>query len=159
MAVISWGKPKVEIIKTPDDENSDPTTGWAELSPIKEDSASLDVTEGELIEATEEGGAVVDARRKANKYKFSLDIFVKKSSTGTSTRPIADENGLISDNYSVRLTPQDDECEGFLLRKTNVTVSERWTAAEGKMLRYTFDGIKPDTTNGIICEPYIAKKS
>jgi hypothetical protein len=150
MSVISWGKPLVEYAITPD-KSADPTK-WDKMPEIKEDSASLDVTEGELIEATEEGGAVVDARRKANKYKFVVDIFVKKN----DTRPIPDTNGIIANNYSVRVTPEDPACEGFILRKTNVTVSERWSAAEGKMLRYTFDGIKPDNTAGIICEPYIA---
>jgi hypothetical protein len=117
----------------------------------------LDVTEGELIEATEEGGGVVDARRKANKYVFVLELFVKKG----DTRPIPDTNGIIADNYAVRLTPEDAECEGFLLDKTNVTVSERWTAAEGKILRYTFDAIKPgkNDPDAIICKPYPAPKA
>ena len=153
MAVLSWGKPKVEYAKTPD-KSAEPAK-WDTMPEIKEDSASLDVTEGELIEATEEGGAVVDARRKANKYKFVIDIFVKKG----DTRPIPDTNGIITDNYSVRVTPQDPTCEGFILRKTNVTVSERWTAAEGKMLRYTFDAVKPDNTSGIICEAYTGRAS
>lgn len=145
MSVLSWGKPKVEFVKTADAATQNK---WTEFTKIKEDSASLDVTEGELIEATEEGGAVVDARRKANKYVFVLELFV----TNNFTRPIEDNDGIIIDNYSVRLTPEDPTCEGFLLDKCNVTVSERWTAAEGKILRYTFDAIKPDS--GKICKPY-----
>lgn len=158
MAVLSWGKPKVEFAKTETTTGLGPTTGsWTSFGEIKEDSASLDVTEGELIEATEEGGGVVDARRKANKYVFVLELFVKKG----DTRPIPDTNGIIADNYSVRLTPEDAECEGFLLDKTNVTVSERWTAAEGKILRYTFDAIKPgkNDPDAIICKPYPTPKA
>ena len=157
MAVLSWGKPKVEFAKTDTTTGLGPTTsGWTTFGEIKEDSASLDVTEGELIEATEEGGGVVDARRKANKYVFVLELFVKKG----DTRPIPDTNGIIADNYAVRLTPEDAECEGFLLDKTNVTVSERWTAAEGKILRYTFDAIKPgmNDPDAIICKPYPTPK-
>lgn len=159
MAVLSWGKPKVEFAKTETTTGLGPSgdTGWTTFGEIKEDSASLDVTEGELIEATEEGGGVVDARRKANKYVFVLELFVKKG----DSRPIPDTNGIIADNYAVRLTPEDAECEGFLLDKTNVTVSERWTAAEGKILRYTFDAIKPgkNDSNAIICKPYPAPKA
>lgn len=146
MAVLSWGKPKVEYGETNADGAA--ATSWEEMPEIKEDSASLDVTEGELIQATEEGGEVVDARRKANKYVFVLDLFVKKG----DKRPIPDTNGIIAKNYSVRLTPEDPECEGFILDKTNVTVTERWTAAEGKILHYTFDGIKPK--DGKTCKPY-----
>lgn len=159
MAVLSWGKPKVEFAKTETTTGLGPSgdTGWSAFGEIMEDSASLDVTEGELIEATEEGGGVVDARRKANKYVFVLKLFVKKG----DTRPIPDTNGIIADNYAVRLTPEDAECEGFLLDKTNVTVSERWTAAEGKILRYTFDAIKPgkNDPNAIICKPYPTPKA
>lgn len=154
MAVLSWGKPKVEFAVTDPTTGLGPvgTDGWTAFGEIKEDSASLDVTEGELIEATEEGGGVVDARRKANKYVFVLELFVKKG----DTRPIPDTNGIIANNYAVRLTPEDPQCEGFLLDKTNVTVSERWTAADGKILRYTFDAIKPgkNDPNAIICKPY-----
>lgn len=159
MAELSWGKPKVEFAKTETTTGLGPSgdTGWTAFSEIKEDSASLDVTEGELIEATEEGGGVVDARRKANKYVFVLELFVKKG----YTRPIPDINGIIADNYAVRLTPEDPACEGFLLDKTNVTVSERWTAAEGKILRYTFDAIKPgkNDPDAIICKPYPTPKA
>lgn len=158
MAVLSWGKPKVEFAKTDPTTGLGPATGsWTAFGEIKEDSASLDVTEGELIEATEEGGGVVDARRKANKYVFVLELFVKKG----DKRPIDDTNGIIADNYAVRLTPEDAECEGFLLDKTNVTVSERWTAAEGKILRYTFDAIKPgkNDPSAIICKPYPTSKA
>lgn len=159
MAVLSWGKPTVEYAKTDTTTGNGPAEAgsWKPFGEIKEDSARLDVTEGELIEATEEGGGVVDARRKANKYVFVLELFVKKN----DTRPIADINGIINDNYAVRLTPEDPDCEGFLLDKTNVTVSERWSAAEGKMLRYTFDAIKPgkNDPDAIICKPYPAPKS
>lgn len=144
MAVLSWGKPTVEFKKT-----SDASGTWTPFGEIVEDSSALEVTEGELIQATEEGGGVVDARRKRNQYKFLFELFVKKG----DERPIADVDGVIADNYAVRLTPEDDECEGFLLDKTNVTVSESWTAANGKRLRYTFDGIKPDDKSAI-CKPY-----
>jgi hypothetical protein len=144
MAVLSWGKPTVEFKKT-----TDTSSDWGTFAEIVEDSASLEVTEGELIQATEEGGGVVDSRRKRNQYKFSLELFVKKG----DTRPIADVDGVIADNYAVRLTPEDATCEGFILDKTNVSVSESWTAANGKRLRYTFDGIKPDDKTAI-CKPY-----
>mgnify|MGYP006974626905 CR=1 FL=1 len=154
MAVLSWGKPKVEFAKTETTTGLGPSgdTGWTAFGEIKEDSASLDVTEGERIEATEEGGGVVDARRKANKYVFVLELFVKKG----DTRPIEDVDGVIGDNYAVRLTPEDATCEGFILDKTNVSVTESWTAANGKRVRYTFDGIKPDDKTAI-CKSYTKK--
>lgn len=149
MSVLSWGNPKVEYGKS---TNGAAATTWEEFTEIKEGSASLNVTEGELIEATDEGGNVVDSRRKANKYVFTCEIFVQK---GKEKPGITDTNGIILDNYSLRLTPEDETCEGFILDKCNVTVAESWTAADGKLLRYTFNGIKP--ADGIICKPYPSK--
>jgi hypothetical protein len=146
MAVLSWGKPTVEFIKSTEVQ---PNAKWEKMPEIVEGTAILETTEGELIEATEEGGAVVDSRRKANKYKFSCEVFVKKDDT---SRPIPDTNGIIADNYAVRMTPEDAACEGFLIGKSNVTVIESWSAADGKRLKYIFDAIKP--TSGILCEPY-----
>lgn len=146
MAVLSWGKPTVEFTKS---TSGAPGTEWTEMPEIVEGTAILETTEGELIEATEEGGAVVDSRRKANKYKFSCEVFVKK---GDKSRPIPDTNGIIADNYAVRMTPEDDACEGFLIGNSNVTVIETWSAADGKRLKYIFDAIKPAT--GVLCAPY-----
>lgn len=147
MAVLSWGKPTVEFTKS---EGGAPGTSavWTAMPEIVEGTAQLETTEGELIEATQEGGAVVDSRRKANKYKFSVELFVKKG----DTKPIDDVDGIISDNYAVRVTPEDDECEGFQFDNSNVSVVETWNAADGKRWKYTFDAIKPKT--GALNKPY-----
>ena len=74
-----------------------------------------------------EGGDVVDTRRGKNKYVFELEIFVKKG----DAKPIEDEDGVIVDNYAVRLTPEDEAC---------------------KLWKYTFDAKKPET--GKTLKPY-----
>lgn len=144
--VLGWGKPTVEFTKStlgvPGDE-------WTSMPEIVENTATLETTEGELIEATQEGGAVVDSRRKASKYKFSVELFVKKG----DSKPIADTDGVVKENYAVRVTPEDPECEGFIFDNSNVSVVETWTAADGKRWKYTFDAIKP--AEGALNKPYI----
>lgn len=147
MAVLSWGKPTVEYTKSTGGEPGAEAT-WDKMPEIVEGTAQLETTEGELVEATEEGGAVVDSRRKKNKYKFSFEVFVKKG----DSKPIDDSDGVIADNYAVRMTPEDPECEGFIFENSNVSVVETWNAADGKRWKYTFDAIKPKT--GDLNKPY-----
>lgn len=141
MAVISWGKPKVEIGLVGAD-GAAPTT-WIVLPEIVEDTAQLTTEEGETLEATEEGGGVVDSKTKANKYTFTLSLFAKKG----DTKPVPDVDGVITGNYAVRLTAEDPATPGFLMDKSAVSAQETWNAAEGTRWIYTFKGLKPPTGN------------
>lgn len=149
MAVLSWGKPTVEFTES---KLGVPGSTWTAFGEIVEGTAQLETTEGEIIEATEEGGIVVDSRRKASKYKLSLELFVKKG----DTKPIDDDNGIITKNYAVRVTPEDPECEGFVFDNTNVSVFETWNSADGKRRKYIFDAIKP--ADDKIIKPYVKGK-
>ena len=146
MAILSWGKPKIEIA---------PSTGgvagsvFTTFPVVKEGTAQLTPTKGNKLEATGEGGEQVDVRYSKNKYAFTCQVFVKKG----DSRPISDNDGVILDNYTVRLTPEDDTTEGFIMDSCAVSVDEAWTSAEGKLLTYTFDGLKP--ASGNIVKPYI----
>lgn len=147
MAILSWGKPTVEFTKSTDGAPASSAT-WTKFPEIKENTAKLTPTKGTKTEATAEGGDLVDARYSKNKYAFECEVFVKKG----DTRPIEDEDGVVAENYAVRLTPEDEATEGFILENTSVSVEESWSSADGKMLKYTFDGLKPKT--GKILKPY-----
>jgi len=147
MAVLSWGKPKIEFAQS---VNGAPSGAWTEFPEVKEDSSKLTPTKGTKKEATEEGGDTVDVRYGKNKYTFEMDVFVKKG----DSKPIEDDNGVISGNYALRLTPEDAECEGFMMENCTVSCEESYSAADGKIWKYTFDGKKPATGN--ILKPYVA---
>lgn len=145
MAVLSWGKPKVEYALV----GESGTPGTYETFPeIVEGTAQLTTEEGNVLEATEEGGEMVDTRTSANKYTFTLTLFAKKG----ETKPIADANGVITGYYAVRLTPEDPAAVGFVMDKTSVSCQETWTSEEGTRWTYTFRGLKPATGN--IVKPY-----
>ena len=59
--------------------------------------------------------------------------------------PIPEEDGVIADEYCVRLTPEDSTLEGFTMRKCAVEVEEEWSSAKGKQLKYIFTSLKPKT--------------
>lgn len=146
MSVLSWGKPTVEFGKL--GANDAPPTEWTAMPVIVENSTNLNTEQGEKKEATGEGGDLVDVRYSKSKYTLELELFVKKG----DTKPIEDEDGIILDNYAVRLTPEDETNEGFVMDKTSVACIETWTSADGKKWKYTFNGLKPKT--GKILKPY-----
>lgn len=148
MATLSWGKPTVETVKLINGEI--PTEAvWIKFPEIKTGTAKLTTTKGNKVEAIAEGGEIVDVRYEKNKYLFECEIFVQKG----LTKPIQDDDGIISDAYAIRLTPEDETTEGFIIKNTSVACEENWTAADGKIWKYTFDGLKPKS--GKIVEPYI----
>ncbi len=145
MAVLSWGKPKVEV--APYVNGALPSTpSWAELPEIQQNSAQLETEQGEKTEALEEGGGVVDVRYGASRYTFTCSLFIKKG----DTKPIEDTDGVVSNNYALRLTPEDPQAEGFELVKCSVNVQETWTSADGGLWVYTFSALKPESGNTLI---------
>ena len=89
------------------------------------------------------------ARKMQKSYKqLAMSVFIP---SGTE-EPIPDEDGVVKDEYAVRLTPEDDTLEGFIMRKCSVEVEEEWSSAKGKMLKYIFSSLKPKT--GKMIEKY-----
>ena len=118
------------------------------MPEIKQDTAKLTTTKGDKKEAIAEGGDVIDIRYAKSKYAFECEVFVR---TGAN-HPIADNDGIVGSNYMLRLIPEDPLNEGFVMDNCKVTVETTFTSADGKTLKYTFDGMKPATGN--ILKPY-----
>jgi len=139
--VLSWGKPKLEIKKlgvTPG--------AWVELPIPVEDTTNMNTEKGEKKEAKEEGGGLVDAMYKKSKYSLVFELFAKKD----DKKPIEDIDGIVLDNYAIRLTPEDITVQGYLIDKANVSVVDKWSSADGGRIEYTFDALTPDDGSKIV---------
>ncbi len=145
--ILSWGKPTIEHT-TSTDGAPGASASWTKIDTPKEDTTQLTTTAGEEVNATEEGGAVVDTRYKRTTYQFEFDLFVKK---GTQ-KPFTDEDGVISGEHAFRLIPEDDTCEGIQIDRAVVRVEESYTSAEGKLLHYVAKCLKPKS--GTTVKPY-----
>ena len=145
MAILSWGKPKVEV--APSTAGAVGTV-FTEFPTIKENTAKLAPQKGTKLEQKGEGGEIVDVRYNKNSYQFECQVFVKKG----DTRPLTDADGVIDGKYSVRLTPEDTTLEGWIMDNTTVTAEQTWSSEEGTLIKYVFDGLKPATGN--ILKPY-----
>lgn len=134
MAVLSYGKPKIEIAELDADDNMSP---WVQIDVPKDGTTSMDTQEGDNTEYLEEGGGLVDSYRKSSKYTLNFELYAKKG----FQKPIADVNGVVTKNYAIRLTPEDPETYGFILYKCSVSCVETHTVADGMMWKYTFNGL------------------
>ena len=145
MSILSWGKCLIEHSTS---TNGAPGTNWTAIDTPKEDTTKLTPSAGTEVNATEEGGEIVDSRTGKNTYLFEFDLFVKKG----KERPFEDNDGIIAGEHAFRLTPEDEDCEGLQIDRATVRVEESYSTADGKMLHYVAKCLKPKT--GKTVKPY-----
>ena len=147
MALLSWGKP---LITTTESSGGQPALSaeWTVIDTPKDGTTKLNPTAGTEQEAIEEGGEIVDSRTGKNKYTFEFDLFVKKG----MTRPWNDVDGVIAGEHAIRVTPEDDTCEGIQIDRCTLRVEENYSTAEGILLHYVAKVLKPPT--GKMVKPY-----
>lgn len=121
---------------------------FTEMKVIVEKTAVLSTAPGETMEAKGAGGELVDTKVGKNKYTFVCELFVKNG----DSKPLEDDDGVVVDKYTVRLTPEDVLQEGFIMDNCSVKVEESWSEEIGKKWKYTFDGLVPAV--GKILKPY-----
>lgn len=138
MATLNWGKMKLE---TKPSEGGAPKehTEWKTIDTPKNGTTKIDTTEGNVTEALEEGGGVVDSRTEQSKYKLEFDLFVKKD----VDPPFTDVDGVIQGEHAFRLIPEDPTAKGYLIDRAQVAVTESYTSAEGGLMHYVIKVLKP----------------
>lgn len=143
---ITWGKPLVEYGKT--GANDAAPTEFKQMPVIEENTALLTTVKGSADELYGEGHELVARKMKKSYKQFAMSVFIP---SGVDD-PIPDDDGVINDDYCVRMTPEDETLEGFIMRKCSVEVEEEWSSAKGRQLKYIFSSLKPET--GQMIEPY-----
>ena len=137
MAMIGWGKPRI-FYKELDLVGAK----WAEFPTPAEGTTSLATTKGDKTEAKLEGGANEDVKFNANTYALTFNIRAAKG----RTRPIEDEDGIITKNYAIVLQPEDPTVPGFAMEASAPSVEDSFSAAEGGVWAYSFDALVPTQT-------------
>lgn len=145
MSQLGWGKPAIEWASS---TKGAPGENWTAIDTPKEDTTKLTPTAGTEKTATEEGGELVDSRTGKNTFQFEFDLFVKKG----ASRPFDDVDGVVSGEFAFRLTPEDEENEGFQIDRSTVRCEESYAAADGKLLHYVIKVLKP--ASGRSVKPY-----
>lgn len=132
MANIGWGKCRIMVKKA--------GGTWTEVPTPAEGSTVLSVTKGDKKEAKIEGGENEDVKYNRNNYALSYRIRAAKD----RVKPIADNGGIINDNYEVAVQPEDPAVQGFMLSSTRVSIEDGFSTDEGGYWTYTHDALKPD---------------
>ena len=145
MAILSWGKCTIEHSTS---TAGAPGTTWTAIDTPRLDSTKLTPTAGQTIDAQEEGGEIVDSRTGKTTYELDWYNFVKKG----GTRPFTDTDGVITGEHAIRITPEDEACEGILIDRCILRVEEEYTTADGKLLHYYAKCLKP--ASGQTIKPY-----
>lgn len=138
MATLNWGKMKLQ---TKPSEGGEPKNSaeWKAIDTPKNGTTKIDTTEGNVTEALEEGGGVVDSRTEQSKYKLEFDLFVKKD----TDPPFEDVDGVIQGEHAFRLIPEDPTAKGYIVDRAQVSVTESFTSAEGGLMHYVIKVLKP----------------
>lgn len=144
MAVLNWGKPLIEICELEADGSMPSVPNWVALPTPAEGTTQMNTTEGEKTEAKEEGGGIVDSKQLKSTYALVFALFEK------GTKPIPDTDGIVTKNYALRLTPQDTQLNGFLMKKCSVGYQYTWTAADGGRWVYTFTALVPNDNTAML---------
>lgn len=145
MAVLSWGKPRIQKCAS---VAGVPDGNWVDLDTPKQDTTKLTTTAGQEVTANEEGGDVVDSRSGKNTYSLEFDQFVKKG----KARDFEDEDGIVPGEFAIRLIPEDESAEGFVIERATIRVEENFSSTDGKIRHVVVKAIKP--ASGKTLKPY-----
>lgn len=135
MSVTTWGKPTIYVRDLSADTNN-----WKKLDTPKEDTTQLNPTKGDTSEAKEEGGAIVDSKTKKSTYELVYQLFIKKG----VAQPFPTIDGIIEGNFAIAVQPEDAENPGIYIGKSEVSVSESFTSADGALMEYTHKALVPE---------------
>ena len=137
---VGWGQPKIEVKKL----GSVPGEWQAFATPV-EGTTQLTTTQGDKMEAKIEGGENEAVKYKKNTYQLVFDV----RQVPERTDPIIDSDGVVADEYSVRITPENATAIGALIDRASVNVQKKFDAENGLVKTYTFDVLKATTGDSV----------
>lgn len=136
---LSWGKCRILYKKA-----GDSSANWAELPTPVENSTNLATTQGTKNEAKVEGGENEDVKYGRNTYALNANVRMMADRT-----PITNVDGVVADEMSVIVQPEDTTAVGIYIERSSVSVQDSFTTQDGGVWAYVFDALKPKaaTTN------------
>ncbi len=142
---ITWGKPLIEFgIST----GAVAPTELTVMPTQQEGTVELTTNIATPSELFGEGHELVARRANKPSYVLVMEVFIDKG----DERPIPTVDGIVEDNYYVKLTPEAEGTKGFAFMSSQVDAEELWTSAEGTKVRYTFTALKTEGANLLTVE-------
>jgi hypothetical protein len=141
--IMSWSKCKIEVGKTGEDEAM--AVSLTNIGIINDKSTTLATEDGEKLTATATGGIVVAEEEGEPVVTITtrvkeMDFDTEKIFTGAtvSEDELVVKTNVVSDDFSVKLTPKNIGAIGIKARRTHVSFRPGSSEEEGSYVDLTF---------------------
>lgn len=141
--IMSWSKCKIEVGKTGEDEAM--AVSLTNIGIINDKSTTLATEDGEKLTATATGGIVVAEEEGEPVVTITtrvkeMDFDTEKIFTGAtvSEEELVVKTNVVSDDFSVKLTPKNIGAIGIKARRTHVSFRPGSSEDEGSYVDLTF---------------------
>lgn len=141
--IMSWSKCKIEVGKTGEDEAM--AVSLTNIGIINNKSTTLATEDGEKLTATATGGIVVAEEEGEPVVTITtrvkeMDFDTEKIFTGAtvSEEELVVKTNVVSDDFSVKLTPKNIGAIGIKARRTHVSFRPGSSEEEGSYVDLTF---------------------
>jgi hypothetical protein len=147
---MAWSECDIAIGVTGDNDTM--ATTLTSVGVIKDKSSTLEPSDGDVLEAKATGGKTVAKETMEGGYTLNTRVIEPSDelytmlgigevdSEDTSTLNV--KTHVVSDPYSVKLTPKNVGAKGISAPKTNITVKPGWSEEEGNYVDLEFDILK-----------------
>lgn len=143
--IMSWSKCKIEVGKTGD--NDAMATELSDVGTINDKSTTLATEDGETLTATatggivvaeEEGEPVVTITTRVKEMDFDKENMFTGATVSVDKNEITVKTNVVSDYFSVKLTPKNIGAIGIKARRTHVSFRPGSSEEEGSYVDLKF---------------------
>ena len=143
--IMSWSKCKIEVGKTGD--NDAMATNLTDVGTINDKSTTLATEDGETLTATATGGIVVAEEEgeptvtittRVKEMDFDKEKMFTDAVLSTDNDELTVKTNVVSDDFSVKLTPKNIGAIGIKARRTHVSFRPGSSEEEGSYIDLTF---------------------
>lgn len=142
---MSWSKCKIEVGKTGD--NDAMATTLTSVGTINDKSTTLATEDGETLTATATGGIVVAEEQgepvvtittRVKEMDFDVENMFTGAEISTDKNELTVKTNVVSEDFSVKLTPKNIGAVGIKARRTSVSFRPASSEEEGQYVDLTF---------------------
>lgn len=142
---LAWGQFKMWSTPTGSSQ-------WKAIYTPVEDSLQLTTNKGDKLEAKIEGGEAEAVKYKRNTHTLEFEVRLGLDNGKMREKPWEDKDGVIDGEHAIMIQPEDKEVAGIKIDRCTLSSEVTYSAADGIIIKYTAEVLKPDTGNQIKLE-------
>lgn len=144
--IMSWSKCKIEVGKLAEDSDA-MASELTDIGTINDKSTTLATEDGETLTATATGGIVVAEEEgeptvtittRVKEMSFDIEKMFTGATISEDSNSLTVNTNVVSDEFSVKLTPKNIGATGIKARRTHVSFRPGSSEEEGHYVDLTF---------------------